>query len=341
MTKLTLITIVVPFAAVMAWGQTTSPDTPLTSLPYSPSLDLSSMDRTVDPCTDFYRYSCGSWIKNNPIPPDQARWNVYSKLANENQRFLWGILEQAAKPTPGRSAVETQIGDYFFACMDEGSREKAGAAPLRADLDKIAALKSVSEVAGFLAQAHTTTAGNQMLFGFGSNQDYADSSRVIAFVTAGGLGLPDRDYYVKTDAKSEEIRQRYVEHVQKMLELAGEPAPQAETDAQTVMTIETALAKASLTRVDQRDPHKLFHPFTLAKLQALTPAFPWKQYFMATAIDPRPQPQCHRAGVLHGITSATQSAQPGRLENLSALAPGAPEGAAALLGLRHRQFRFL
>jgi len=281
MTRLALTIIVVPLTALALRGQSANPDTPFTALPYSPSLDLSSMDRAVDPCADFYRYACGSWIKNNPIPPDQARWNVYSKLANENQRFLWGILEQAAKPASTRSAIETQIGDYFSACMDEGSREKAGAAPLHADLDKIAALKSLSEVASFLAQAHLTTAGSQMLFGFGSNQDYADSSRVIAFVTAGGLGLPDRDYYVKTDAKSQEIRERYVDHVQKMLELAGEPAPQAKTDAQTVMSIETALAKASLTRVDQRDPHKLFHPFTLAKLQALTPSFPWKTYFAA------------------------------------------------------------
>src|ERR1700692_4867527 len=171
MTKLTFITIVVPFAAAVATCQTASPDTPLTSLPYSPSLDVSSMDRTVDPCTDFYRYSCGSGIKNNPIPPDQARWNVYAKLANENQRFLWGILEQAAKPTAGRSAVETQIGDYFSACVDEGSREKTGAAPLRADLEEIGALKSLGDLASFLGKAHASTAGGHMMFGFGSNQD--------------------------------------------------------------------------------------------------------------------------------------------------------------------------
>src|SRR5258706_3483443 len=129
MIKATVSIIALMFAMQVSRGQ----DTPLYSLPYSPSLDLSSMDRAVDPCTDFYQYSCGSWIKNNPIPPDQARWNVYSKLANENQRFLWGILEQAAKPTAGRSAVEAQIGDYFSACMDEGSRAKTGAAPLRPD----------------------------------------------------------------------------------------------------------------------------------------------------------------------------------------------------------------
>ncbi|MDP9113174.1 MAG: M13 family metallopeptidase [Acidobacteriota bacterium] len=269
--KLVFLALLAP----LVWSQ----DTPLSALPYSPSLDLSSMNRAVDPCTDFYQYSCGSWIKNNPIPPDQARWNVYSKLATENQRFLWGILEQAAKPSPTRTPVETEIGDYFYACMDESAREKSAAAPLQEELDKVAALKSVSELAAFLARTHLTSAGSQFLFSFSSGQDFADSNRVIAFLGAGGLGLPDRDYYTKTDPKSVEIRQRYLEHIQKMLELAGEPSTQARDNATTVMSIETALAKASLTRVEQRDPHKLFHPFTLAKLQQLTPAFPWKNYF--------------------------------------------------------------
>jgi len=273
--------IFVALLTSLAWAQ----DTPLTSLPYSPSLDLSSMNRAVDPCTDFYQYSCGSWIKNNPIPSDQARWNVYSKLATENQRFLWGILEQAAKPTPTRNPVETQIGDYFYACMDEAAREKSAAAPLRTELDKVAALKSLIDLAAFLAQSHLTSAGNQFLFGFSSGQDFADSTRIIAFLGAGGLGLPDRDYYTKTDPKSVEIRERYLAHIQKLLELAGEPTAQAKTDAQTVMSIESALAKASLTRVEQRDPHKLFHPFTLSKLQALTPSFPWKNYFASVQLN--------------------------------------------------------
>ena len=121
-------------------------DTPLFALPYSPSLDVSSMDRSVDPCDDFYHYACGGWIKKNPIPPDQARWDVYGKLAEENQRFLWGILEQAAKPEPGRSKVETEIGDYFHACMDEAAVEKAGAAPLKPELDEIAALQSIRDL---------------------------------------------------------------------------------------------------------------------------------------------------------------------------------------------------
>src|SRR5665213_2310399 len=207
-----LLCIAILFNAAFARGQSAKPETPLFSLPYSPSLDVSSMDRSVDPCVDFYRYTCGGWIKNNPIPPDQARWNVYSKLGDENQRFLWGILEQASGTTAGRSPVEKEIGDYFHACMDEAAVDKVGAAPLRAWLDEIAALKSIRQLPAFAARAQAAIFGDQMLFGIGSGQDYADSTRIIAFASAGGLGLPDRDYYTKTDLKSEEIRQRYVQH---------------------------------------------------------------------------------------------------------------------------------
>jgi endothelin-converting enzyme/putative endopeptidase len=242
------------------------------------------MDRTADPCTDFFRYSCGAWIKKNPIPPDQARWDVYAKLDQDNQRFLWGILEQASKPTANRSTVEAEIGDFFYACMDESAVEKAGAAPLQPELDEIAALKSTRDLPAFLGREHLNISGSHMMFGFGSNQDFADSSRVIAFASAGGLGLPDRDYYLKTDAKSEEKRQKYVEHVQKMFELLGEEPQIAKTHAQTVMEMETALAKVSLTRVEKRDPYKLFHKMTRAQLQALTPAFQWTVYFKTSSV---------------------------------------------------------
>ena len=239
------------------------------------------MDRSVDPCADFYRYACGGWIVNNPIPPDQAQWNVYSKLEEDNERFLWGILREASQPAAGRSLVEAEIGDFFNACMDEAAIERAGAGPLQSALDEIAALRSLAELPALLARLHRSALGNQMMFGFDSNQDYADSTRVIAFASAGGLGLPDRDYYTKTDAKSEETRRKYGEHVQKMLELLGETAEQARIHARTVMEMETTLAKASLTRVDQRDPYKLFHKMSPSRLQALTPSFPWNAYLSA------------------------------------------------------------
>ncbi len=261
--------------AALAAAQT--PETPLQSLPYSPSLDLTDMDRSVNPCEDFYHYTCGGWLKKNPIPADQSSWSVYAKLTQDNERFLWGILEDTAKPNPARSAVEREIGDFFAACMDEATVEKAGASPLEPELSAIGALKSVEDFPEFLAREHAAQDFG-MLFSFSSSQDYADSSREIAFAGAGGLGLPDRDYYTKTDAKSEEIRQKYVAHVARMLALLGDSAAQSAQEAQMIMRIETALAKASLTRTEQRDPYNLFHKMDRAQLQALTPAFNWTPY---------------------------------------------------------------
>jgi putative endopeptidase len=262
-------------------------DRPLASLPYTPTLNPAFMDRTADPCVDFYKFACGNWIKLNPIPADQARWDVYAKLETDNLRFLWGMLQEYAKPSPSRSANQQKIGDYFAACMDEASVEKAGAAPLRPQLDEIAALDRVSGLPTLLGHLHLAFEEEGALFGFSSAQDYADSSREIAFADAGGLGLPDRDYYVKTDAKSQEIRARYIDHVARTLQLLGDIAALAKTEAQTVMAIETALAQASLTRVDKRDPYKLFHKLTAAELAKLTPSFNWPAYWAALGIPPQ------------------------------------------------------
>jgi len=258
---------------------------PLTALPYTPSLDPSSMDRTIDPCIDFYQYSCGGWMKANPIPSDQARWSVYGKLDDENQQFLWGLLEEAGRAGSGASDSERKIGSYFAACMDETAVEKAGIAPLAPELAAIAALGSKSDLSSYLGRTHLTVSGRGLAFGFGSNQDFEDSTQVIAFADAGGLGLPDRDYYTKADAKSEEIRRAYVAHVARLLELTGEPKAQAAKDAQTVMAMETTLAKASLTRVDRRDPYKLLHRLDRAGLHALTPHFEWDAYLHELGLD--------------------------------------------------------
>ncbi len=262
------------------WGQ----DRPLASLPYTPSLEPKFIDRAVDPCVDFFRFSCGKWNQLNPMPPDQSGWSVYQKLAQENQQFLWGVLEQAAKGGAARPANEQKIGDFFGACMAEAAVERAGAAPLKADLDAIAALTDLKDLPAALGRLHLRSARSNALFGFGSSQDFADSEREIAFASAGGLGLPDRDYYTKDDPKSVETRAKYVEHVARMFELLGDNSATAKKNAATVMEIETALAKASLTAVDLRDPYKQFHKVTRAKLQDMTPSFAWEAYWKASGL---------------------------------------------------------
>jgi putative endopeptidase len=262
---------------------------PLTTLPYTPSLDIPSMDRSLDPCQDFYKYACAGWMKTNPIPADQPRWDVYGKLTYENQLFLWGLLEQAGNTEAKRTVSQQKIGDFFHACMDESAAEKAGAAPIEAELREIAALQSLKDLPAFLARQHLTLYASSMLFNFGSNQDFSDSSQVIAFAGAGGLGLPDRDYYTKTDTKSEEKRQKYLAHVQQMFELLGDTPDAAAANTKAVMRIETAMAKASLTRVEQRDPYKLYHKMTRAELQGLTPSFRWDDYFTGIQLPPARQ----------------------------------------------------
>ncbi|MGA7216883.1 MAG: M13 family metallopeptidase, partial [Candidatus Sulfotelmatobacter sp.] len=242
---------------------------------YEPALDVTSMDRSADPCADFFQYSCGGWLKNNPIPPDQSSWDTYSKMQDENRVRLRGILEAAAAPDQNRNAAAQKIGDYYSACMDEKAIDARGAAPLDPDLQRIAKIQSKAEI----ADAAASMIDDNVLFRFDSTQDFRDATQVIAEADQGGLGLPDRDYYVKDDAKSVELRKKYVEHVQKMFELLGDKPDAAAAEAQTVMRIETALAKGSMTRVERRDPKNLDHKMTSGELEKISPDFSWQVYF--------------------------------------------------------------
>jgi putative endopeptidase len=275
-----------PFPALALLALAVAADRPLAELPYTPGLDPAAMDRSVDPCVDFYAYSCGGWKRRNPIPPDQSSWSVYGKTATENSQFLWGLLEAAAaKPDAERTPAERKVGDFFQACMDEKAVEAAGIRPIAVDLAAIDGLKSKAGLGTLLAGLHRFVDG-EMLFGFGSEQSYENSDEVVAWISAGGLGLPDRDHYVKDDARSREIRKAYLAHVEETLRLSGLPRGKAAEGARTVMRIETALAKASLTKVEKRDPRKIWHRTPVADLRAGAKAFGWADY-LATSGAPR------------------------------------------------------
>jgi endothelin-converting enzyme/putative endopeptidase len=250
---------------------------PLQQMPYSPSLDLTSMDRSADPCVDFYKFSCGGWTKNNPTPPDQASWSVYAKLANENQQFLWGILEADANAT-NRTPVQQKVGDYYEACMNTAAIDSAGLQPIHSGFEHIDSFSTREELIAAIPLLHHLEPGSYF-FNSGTDQDAVDSSLMIVALDAGGLGLPDRDYYLKTDPRSLKLREQYVAYVQQMLVLSGESADKSKADADAILRIETTLAKASLTRVERRDPHKIYHMMTVAELSQLTPSVDWPHYF--------------------------------------------------------------
>jgi len=241
-----------------------------------PSFDLSAIDKTTDPCVDFYQYSCGNWMKNNPIPPDKSSWGRFNELREYNLYVLRGILDQAQAPGQ-HPAIEQKVGDYYAACMDETTVEKRGTQPLTPTLNQIAAIKTKQEM---ITQVGVMQGdGVTALFSFGQMPDLRDSRQTIANLDQGGLTLPDRDYYINDDAKSVETRQKYLEHVQKMLALAGDKPEVAAAEAKAILNIETGLAKASMDRTARRDPKNRDHMMEVSQVVTLAPNFELTQYF--------------------------------------------------------------
>ena len=251
--------------------------------PSAHSLDLTGMAPTVKPCQDFYAYANGQWLEHNPIPADRSSWGAGGELYEKNLVVLHQILEDAAKDTKApKGSVTRKVGDFYRTGMDEARIEAEGAAPLKNEFARIAAIKGITGLQDEIAHMHRLTISP--VYGFFAYQDFKNSTRIIAQLYQAGLGLPDRDYYTNEDEKSKEIRKQYVEHVAKMFELLGDKPAQAADEANTVMALETRLAKSSMTQVEQRDPNAVYHKLSLTELNALTPGYSWDRYFAAIGI---------------------------------------------------------
>ena len=270
------------------------------------ALDPTLMDTSVDPCVNFYQYSCGGWLRQNPIPADESSYGRDTELANQNRLVLKSILERAAAGGTARTPNEQKIGDFYATCTDTSVINQAGLKPLQPILDRIAALKSKNDLPELAA--YLDSIGISSFFGFGSDQDFKDATQEIAEFDQAELGLPEKGYYERTDDKSVKLREQYKAHVARTFELIGEPQAQAAKDAEAVLKLETELAKHSLTNVERRDPQALYHKMTLEKFAGSTPDFAFARYLRALDVPPVQSLNVTEPGFFTGLNEVLASA---------------------------------
>jgi putative endopeptidase len=247
-------------------------------------LDKRFLDISADPCVDFAKYSCGNFPKVYPIPADRSNYGTSALVGEHTQFELHSLLQKVEADSPSRTASEQKVGDYYASCMNIDAIAAAGLKPLQPELDRIAALKDKSDLTALLA--HYQLINVNAFFAYGEQQDFKDAGKQIALVDQGGLGLPERDYYLRTGDAAEKTRQQYVQHVAAMLKLLGESDYAATADAQKIMQLETALAKVSMDITSQRDPKNVYHPMSVADLTALVPDIAWPGFFTDSGAPP-------------------------------------------------------
>ena len=269
------------FCGGVAFAQTAAK--PSDTVPVEPkapvSFDLSAIDKTADPCVDFYQYACGNWRKDHPIPPDQVRWGRFNELAERDRYLLYLDLTRAA--TDPKTPLQVKYGNFYAACMNSDLADQLGEKPVEPVIAKIDALNDKKDLAALVAQLADQD-GTATFFRFRSEQDEKDATKQIASVFQGGLSLPDRDYYIADDARMTKIREEYKQYVTDLFKLAGDNDDKAAQEADAVLTIETALAKGSLPRVELRDPDKRYHFLPVSDLSTLAPDFNWSAYLSDT-----------------------------------------------------------
>src|SRR5579859_5607848 len=268
---LSVLSLLIPFG----FSQSSSSPRP------APGFSLDTIDKSMDPCVDFYQYACGNWIKNTEIPADQSQWVSFVELRERNQGIEHDIVEKAAAGGPGRNAIDQKIGDLYGSCMDENAVNQKGIAALKPELERLDAVKDKQALIDEIAHVHMT--GPNPLFNFYSASDLHNADRVIAYIDQGGLSLPDRDYYLKDDGKNPEIRKQFVVYMNEVFAQMAKDLGSADSgtaqSADTVLRIETALAKAEMDRTARRDPKNRDHKMSREEAAALGPNFLLDRYF--------------------------------------------------------------